>query len=357
MKSNRYIRQTQLREFGPLAQEKLQNASVLVVGLGGLGIPVLQYLNAMGIGRLGLVDNDIIDETNLHRQVLYNEAEIGQSKIEVCLARLKEQNSQTIIDVHETFLNRDNALGIIGNYDLVVDASDNFPTRYLINDACIIQNKPFVYGALHGFEGQVSVFNYKGGPTYRCLFPVMPAASELPSCDENGVLGVLPGIIGNLQALEVVKMIAGIGEVLSGRLLVYNGLNTTMHNIRFSKNPKHSNICILQESYQVPCSSDLEIDALKLQDLLQTDQPHLLIDVREPGEFMEDRLESAVNIPIGELEDRQIVFDNTDKVFLICQSGIRSMQGKYILQKRFPDVKFINVHGGLNRIRASEPLV
>ncbi len=251
MTSDRYIRQKQLREFGPLAQEKLQKASVLVVGLGGLGIPVLQYLNAMGIGRLGLVDNDSVDTTNLHRQVMYNESDLGKSKISVCLSRLRVQNSNTSLDIHETFLNRENALEIIADYDLIIDASDNFPTRYLINDACVIQNKPFVYGALHGFEGQVSVFNYNGGPTYRCLFPDMPGASEVPNCDENGILGVLPGIVGNFQALEAVKMITGIGEVLSGQLLLYNGLNSSIHKVRFPKNRSQSKINGLQQSYHV----------------------------------------------------------------------------------------------------------
>ncbi|MCE2612158.1 HesA/MoeB/ThiF family protein [Flavobacteriaceae bacterium D16] len=357
MITNRYIRQEQLLEFGPRAQKKLQNAAVLVVGLGGLGIPVLQYLNAMGIGRLGLVDNDTVDLTNLHRQVLYNEADVEESKLSLCLTKLRAQNSQTVLDVHETYLNRENALDIIANYNMVVDASDNFPTRYLINDACVMLDKPFVYGALHGFEGQVSVFNYKNGPTYRCLFPVMPGKSEVPSCDENGVLGVLPGIVGNFQALEAVKAITEIGEVLSGQLLLYNGLNASIHKMRFPVNPKERAINALKDSYSVPCCTpDLEIDALKLPELLKSERNYNLIDVRNPNEFAEDHLEASDNIPLEKL-NKEDLFLNADKVFLICQSGVRSLQARDILQKRFPEGTFINVGGGLNRIRASKLLV
>ena len=354
MKSKRYTRQEQLREFGTEAQAKLQQSSVLVVGLGGLGIPVLQYLNAMGTGRLGLVDNDTIDATNLHRQVLYTEEEVGQSKMAVCLTKLRAQNSETRLDVHETFLNRENALEIIADYDLVIDASDNFPTRYLINDACVILNKPFVYGALHGFEGQVSVFNFQGGPSYRCLFPVMPAASEVPNCDENGILGVLPGIVGNFQALEAVKMITGIGEVLSGQLLLYNGMNASIHKINFPKVPDQTEISKLQESYHVPCNTELEIDAMELKKVLRSGESYRLVDVRNPEEYLEDHLEGSDNIPLGQLNDTQLHFNDIDKVYLICQSGIRSMQGRHVLQQRFPEITFINIRGGLNRIRASK---
>jgi len=352
--ANRYIRQEQLLEFGPEAQEKLKNAAVLVVGLGGLGIPVLHYLNAMGIGRLGLVDDDTVDTSNLHRQVLYNEADVGQSKMALCLAKLRAQNSETQLDVHETYLNRENSLDIIGNYDLVIDASDNFPTRYLINDTCVILDKPFIYGALHGFEGQVSVFNLNGGATYRCLFPVMPGGSEVPNCDENGVLGVLPGIVGNFQALEAVKTITGIGEVLSGQLLLYNGLSASIHKIRFPRDPKQGKIVSLRDSYSVPCSiSDQEIDALKLPEAINSELNYALIDVRNPDEFYEDHLEGSDNIPLDKLNNERLHFD-ADKVFLICQSGARSLQGRDVLQKRFPEVTFINVRGGLNRIRAAK---
>lgn len=358
MKTKRYSRQEQLKEFGPLAQEKLGKAAVLVVGLGGLGIPVVQYLNAMGIGRLGLVDHDQVDLTNLHRQVLYDEKDVGHSKMERCLARLRAQNSNTVLEPFETYLNRENALEIIGQYDLVVDASDNFPTRYLINDACVILNRPFIYGALHGFEGQVSVFNYEGGPTYRCLFPQMPGPSEVPRCDENGVLGVLPGIIGNFQALEAVKLITGTGSVLSGQLLLYNGLNPTLHNIRFSLNPDNIKRQTLQESYAVPvCTTEAEIDALQLAKILKTTSDHRLVDVRSQAEFEQDHLDGAVNIPLEELNGESLSFNPKEQVYLICQSGSRSLQALYLLQKRFPDTDFVQVEGGLDRIRAAKHLV
>ncbi|CAG0909668.1 unnamed protein product, partial [Cyprideis torosa] len=205
MSPERYSRQTILKDFGSEAQQKLLVAKVLVVGAGGLGVPVLTYLNAMGVGTLGIVDADTISLTNLHRQVLYDEVEIGDSKAKVASMKLKAQNPATELIIHDCFLTVENALSIVGEYDLIVDATDNFPARYLINDACTILKKPFVYGALHGFEGQVSVFNFHGGPTYRCLFPKMPSANEVPDCNEHGVLGVIPGIIGNLQALEAVK--------------------------------------------------------------------------------------------------------------------------------------------------------
>jgi molybdopterin/thiamine biosynthesis adenylyltransferase len=206
MNPKRYIRQTILKGFGAEGQRKLANAKVLVVGAGGLGVPVLTYLNAMGVGTLGIVDADVVSISNLHRQVLFTEAMVGLLKVHAAAEQLQKQNPETKINAYPTFLDLSNALEIIGNYDLVVDATDNFPTRYLINDACVILNTPFVYGALHGFEGQVSVFNYENGPTYRCLFANMPMADAIPDCNENGVLGILPGIVGNLQALEVVKL-------------------------------------------------------------------------------------------------------------------------------------------------------
>ena len=212
MNQERYTRQTILKGFGPEGQQKLAEAKVLVVGAGGLGVPVLTYLNAMGVGKIGIVDNDVVSITNLHRQVLYAQSDVGQSKVMAALVKLKAQNPATNLVVYNSFLDTKNALEIVAEYDVVVDTSDNFPTRYLVNDACVILKKPFIYGALHGYEGQVSVFNYQGGPTYRCLFPKMPMENEVPNCNEHGVLGIIPGIIGNLQALETVKVITGIRE-------------------------------------------------------------------------------------------------------------------------------------------------
>ena len=355
MKENRYIKQEKLRDFGPEAQQRLKDASVLVVGLGGLGIPVLQYLNAMGVGRLGLVDQDIVDLSNLQRQVLYDEADVGSAKVAVCANKLRKQNTETIIDCHELYLSGKNALEVIASYDLVIDASDNFPTRYLINDACVILNKPFIYGALHGFEGQISVFNFQGGPTYRCLFPVIPGVTEVPSCDENGVLGVLPGIIGNFQALEAVKVITGKGTTLSGKLLLYSGLNAAIHKITFALKPENKRIKTLQESYQVPsCATEQEINAQELAALINSGNPCTVIDVRSDEEYRQGHLQGVLHIPLDELATERLKLEHGKVVYLICQSGVRSLQAKYMLQQQFPEITFFNVRGGLNTLKSSK---
>lgn len=350
MKASRYIRQTTLKEFGPAAQEKVSKASVLVVGAGGLGIPVLQYLNAMGIGTLGVVEQDIVELSNLQRQVLYSENDLGRAKLKVTLEKLKAQNSNTEIKGYDTFLVRDNALKIIKDYDLVIDASDNFPTRYLINDACVILKKPFVYGALHSFEGQLSVFNYKGGPTYRCFFPEMPSEAEIPDCNENGVLGVIPGIVGNLQALEAIKIITGIGEVLSGKLLLFNGLNHSFVKVNFSPNTENLTITNLKESYGVQeCSNSLSITVSELQQLLTTKNDLQIVDVRTEAEYDSHHLPGAINIPLEILSTRVGELNHKHPVYFICQSGRRSAIAQQQLQPIFSESLFYNVNGGLNQ--------
>ena len=342
----------QLHEFGAEGQQRLKEAAVLVVGLGGLGIPVIQYLNAMGVGRLGLVDQDRVEISNLHRQVLYDEADIGQPKVAACIQKLRAQNPETQLEGHYTFLSPENALEIMESYDIIVDASDNFPTRYLINDACVILGKPFVYGALHGFEGQVSVFNFDGGPTYRCIFPDMPGMSEIPNCDENGVLGILPGIIGNFQALEAIKVISGKGVPLSGKLLLYNGLNTSVHQIAFPLKPENLQISSLKGSYQVPsCPAEQEIDALALVEQLNSVTASKLIDVRTTSEYQLSPINKGINIPLARLEETPLGLEEGQKVYLICQSGVRSLQAKVLLEALYPGVDFINVRGGLDRLR------
>ena len=223
----RYDKQIALPEVGEAGQQKLAEAKVLVVGAGGLGCPALQYLVAAGIGTIGIVDGDVVNETNLHRQVLYTNSDVGKPKVEVAAERLYQLNPEVKINTYSDFLTAKNAMDIVANYDLIVDATDNFAARYRINDVCVKLDKPFVYGAIHRFEGQVSVFNYKGGPTYRCLFPEYPTENQIPNCNETGVLGVLPGIVGTHQATEVLKMILGIGEVLSGKLMTLNLLTNS----------------------------------------------------------------------------------------------------------------------------------
>ncbi|MER3376315.1 MAG: HesA/MoeB/ThiF family protein [Allomuricauda sp.] len=348
---SRYIRQTQLKDFGPEGQQKLSQSKVLIVGLGGLGLPVLQYLNAMGVGTLGLMDQDIIELHNLQRQVLYTEHDLGRQKLEVVHEKMNAQNSQTHFNLYDTFLTKDNALEIIKDYDLVVDATDNFPTRYLINDACVLLKKPFVYGALHGFEGHVSVFNYQGGPTYRCLYPNMPSAEEVPNCNENGVLGVIPGIIGTFQALEAIKVLTEIGEVLSGKLLLFDGLSQQSTKIGFKLNPKNLELKKLQDFYEpLDCDVVPAITAEDFQSLLESKTRITLIDVRTEEEFMDRNLKEAINIPLNSLEHASVHLDAAETVYVVCQSGKRSELAVKQLQNQYPNKQFFNILGGMNKI-------
>ncbi|MCM8569260.1 HesA/MoeB/ThiF family protein [Gramella jeungdoensis] len=348
MNKSRYIRQTRLPQFGKERQEKLSKARVLVIGAGGLGIPVLQYLNAMGLGTLGIVENDKIELTNLQRQVIYSEKDHGKSKLEVIVSKLKAQNSETKIIPFDTFFSTENAEEIAAGFDIIIDCSDNFATRYLVNDVCVIQEKPLVYGALHGFEGQVSVFNYNDGPTYRCLFPKMPQPHELPDCNTNGVLGVLPGIIGTFQALETVKLITGIGEVLSGKLLIYDGLSQNIRHIKFKKDTKNSAISELQATYEQFCDT-ASINASEFEKIRASENIQI-IDVRSPQEYSEFSLDNSVNIPLDKLERNIASVDKLKDIYLICQSGVRSGKAVEILKKhQFTKLK--NVEGGINSIK------
>ena len=350
MNSKRYDRHIILKDFGPEAQQKLSEARVLVVGAGGLGVPVLTYLNAMGVGTLGIVDNDTVSLSNLHRQVLYSESDVGSSKVEKAIEKLKAQNSETIFEAYHTFLTKQNALEIIKDFDLVVDATDNFPTRYLINDVCVLLKKPFVYGALHGFEGQVSVFNYEGGPTYRCLFPNMPKADEVPNCNEHGVLGIVPGIVGNLQALEAVKAITGLGEPLSGVLLLFNGLANSFQKIRFSLDPENLGITELRESYEFECAIPMQSVQVDGFERLLEKRNLQIIDVRTPKEYREFHLKDSTNIPLVDLETRRKEIDMHRPVYFICQSGIRSQKAIIQIRKYAPKADLINVSGGINQL-------
>jgi adenylyltransferase/sulfurtransferase len=270
---DRYARHIVLPGVGAQGQARLKQSSVLVVGAGGLGVPILQYLVAAGVGRIGIVEMDTVDRSNLQRQVLYQTGEIGQPKATTAKARLEQLNPHIQIEVYPLQLNAENALQTLGPYDLILDASDNFPTRYLVNDACVLLDKPLVYGAIHQFEGQVSVFNQRtatdasssnpaanisSGPCYRCLFPTPPAPGSVPSCSEAGVFGVLPGVVGSLMATEALKLILGLGQTLSGKLLIYDALYTEFRLIRFPKRPgcplcgEHPSIARLQD-YEVFC--------------------------------------------------------------------------------------------------------
>lgn len=353
MNQDRYIRQTTLKDFGAIGQKKLAKAKVLVIGAGGLGVPVLTYLNAMGVGKIGVMDRDVVSITNLHRQVLYAQADIGEPKVIAALGKLKAQNPDTEIVVYNTFLTTDNALEIIVDYDIVVDTSDNFPTRYLVNDACVILNKPFVYGALHGYEGQVSVFNYENGPTYRCLFPNMPKEDEVPNCNEHGVLGIIPGIIGNLQALEAVKVITGIGETLSGKLLIFDGLQQSYQKIKFNLLSDNLEIRKLQDFYEWndPCEIISTIEADEVEKLLAENAQ--IIDVRTAEEFNDYHLTNSIHIPLSDLEQSHDKINFEVPVYLLCQSGKRSEAALIQLRSKYPKGSLFSILGGLNQYLAS----
>ncbi len=352
MKNERYKRQTILKGFGVEGQKKLTKAKVLVVGAGGLGVPVLTYLNAMGVGAIGIVDNDIVSLSNLHRQVLYSESDIGKTKVTAAEEKLKAQNPNTEIVVFNAFLTTKNALEIIADYDIVVDASDNFPTRYLVNDACVILKKPFVYGALHGYEGQVSVFNYKDGPTYRCLYPNMPNENEVPNCNEHGVLGIIPGVIGNLQALEAIKVLTGIGEVLSGKLLIFDGLQQSYQKIKFKSKPDNLKIEKLQDFYKWNdlCEIVPTVEAKEIQKLLV--KKAQIIDVRTIEEFENYHLPNSVHIPLNELKVNTYKINFSHPVYLLCQTGKRSEIACKQLREEYPESLLYSILGGLNQYLA-----
>ncbi|WP_158858067.1 HesA/MoeB/ThiF family protein [Lunatibacter salilacus] len=347
---NRYIRQIQLPNFGREGQVKLRLAKVLVVGAGGLGVPVLQYLAGMGIGTLGIVDGDTVAVSNLHRQVIYDMEDVGTLKVAACRKKLSRQNPEIILQTYPFFLTTENALEVMSDYDVIVDATDNFAARYLINDACIILGKPFVYGALQYFEGQVSVFNYQGGPTYRCLFPTPPDAGQIPDCNQAGVLGIVPGIIGSYQALETVKIVAGLGKVLSGELLILDLLGHHNYRMKLKTNPENQLITRLADDYDSPiCETIASISPEELLTWYETRQDFLLIDVRESHEFAQGHLENAQSIPLSKLERIPMVDLRKQPVVIMCQMGSRSEKAIQLIQNKLPDATLLNLTGGINQ--------
>ncbi len=346
---NRYLRQIQVPEFGQEGQDKFKKAKVLVVGAGGLGIPVLQYLTSMGIGTIGLVDGDRVDLTNLHRQVLYAQPDIGKLKVEICKTKLTRQNPDLNLNVYPHFLEKNNALSIIEGYDLVVDATDNFATRYLINDACVLLGKPFVYGALQFFEGHVSVFNHKGGPTYRCLYPNPPGPGEVPDCNEAGVLGIVPGIIGSLQALEAIKVISGLGKPLSGQLLVIDLLTQSQYKIKLKPNPKYTRLSGLAEHYEVPSCEVSLPQKISVEEWMAWEREHVLIDVREAPEFKAGHLPNAISLPLSQIQGKLPELPKDRPWVLMCQMGGRSQKAIQYLKSLHPELELINLEGGYGR--------
>jgi sulfur-carrier protein adenylyltransferase/sulfurtransferase len=348
---NRYSRHLLIPEFGINGQLRLKNSKVLVIGCGGLGSPVLLYLAAAGIGTIGLIDNDLIDDSNLQRQVLFDTASIGKPKVEAATKRLQALNPYITLIPYEYYLDASNALAIFDSYDLIIDGSDNFQTRYLVNDACVLLGKPFVYGAIHRFEGQVAIFNYQNGSNYRDLFATPPPPELAPNCAEAGVLGVLPGIIGCLQANEAIKLLAQIGEPLTGRLFVIDALTLTSRTIRIPKSPDSPKITALID-YEVFCDVSsskkiVEISVQELQKLIKNKADFQLIDVREANEYELANLGGEL-MPLSELENFVSVIDRNKTVVVHCQSGVRSRKAIEYLIDNHGFTNLQNLTGGLS---------
>jgi adenylyltransferase/sulfurtransferase len=359
----RYSRHLILPEVGLAGQKRLKAASVLCIGTGGLGSPLLLYLAAAGIGRIGIVDFDIVDSSNLQRQVIHGTSWVGKPKIESAKNRIHEINPHCQVDLYNTRLSSENALEILEPYDVVVDGTDNFPTRYLVNDACVLLNKPNVYGSIFRFEGQATVFNYEGGPNYRDLYPEPPPPGMVPSCAEGGVLGILPGLIGVIQATETVKIILGNGETLSGRLLLYNSLNMTFRELKLRPNPERPVIEKLIDYQQFCGIPQAKAAAEKQQDGLQEmsvkelkeildsgGSDYVLIDVRNPHEYEIASIPQAVLVPLPEIEQgagvkkvKELV--NGHRLIAHCKMGGRSAKALGILKEA--GVEGINVKGGI----------
>ena len=345
-----------LPEVGPAGQERLKAASVVLVGAGGLGSPVALYLAAAGIGRLGIVDFDDVDESNLQRQVLYGESDLGRPKVEAARERLLDVNPLIEITPHGEKLGPDNVRSIFEAYDLVVDGSDNFSTRYLVNDACILLGKVNVYGSIFRFEGQVSVFGFDGGPCYRCLFPEAPPPGLVPSCAEGGVLGVLPGIVGALQASEVVKLVLGIGTPLVGRLLLVETLGAEFRELLLERNPEcpvcgdRPSITELVEEKE-PClaagdETRLEVEPRRVESWLEEGREIVLLDVRTPVEVGVCRLPGSIFIPLQELPSRLEELDPEQPTVVYCHHGIRSAQAVAFMRGRGFS-RTMNLTGGI----------
>jgi len=355
----RYGRHLIMPEVGLKGQKQLKAAKVLVVGTGGLGSPLCLYLAAAGIGSIGLVDFDVVDQSNLQRQVIFSVRDVGRPKLEAAKDRILELNPNVNVESHETRLTSENALEIIKDYDLVVDGTDNFPTRYLVNDACVLLGKVNVYGSIFRFEGQISVFDAKHGPCYRCLYPEPPPPGMVPSCAEGGVLGILPGVVGTLQAVETIKIILGKGESLVGRLLLFDALNMNFRELKLKKNPncpicgQHATIKSLID-YEAFCgldqtealSEENEITVKELKQLMDTGRVNL-IDVREPHEYDICRIKDSKLIPLSEVSNHVNEFNLTDEYVFHCHTGVRSARAVSILrQLGFKRVK--NLTGGID---------
>ena len=357
----RYSRHLIMPEVGMDGQLKLKAAKVALIGTGGLGAPLVLYLAAAGVGRIGLVDFDVVDYTNLQRQVIHGTKDVGKKKLDSAAETMLDINPFLQIDRYETALTSENALEILRPYDIVVDGTDNFPTRYLVNDACVLLGKPNVYGSIFRFEGQATVFAYEGGPCYRCLYPEPPPPGLVPSCAEGGVLGILPGTIGLIQATETVKLILGIGEPLKGRLLLYDALAMKFRELKLRKNPEcpvcgdhptihelidYQEFCGIPNQPHEPPPAEGDIEPSEVKAKIDRGDKFVLIDVREPHEYQICNIPFAKLIPLGDLPKRVNELNSADEIVAHCKSGMRSAKAvDFLKQAGFRKVR--NMKGGI----------
>ena len=355
----RYGRHIVIPEVGEAGQLRLKAGSALVVGAGGLGSPTLLYLAAAGLGRIGIVEFDRVDASNLQRQVLYGTSDVGRAKIDVARARLADVNPHVVVEPHAVRLDAKNVIDLVSRYDVVIDGTDNFAARYLVNDACVITRRPNVYGSVFRFEGQLSVFATKDGPCYRCLHPEPPPPGVIPGCSEAGVLGVLPGLVGMLQATEAIKLIAGLGESLIGRLLLVDALGPRFREIRLPRDPQCP-VCGENPSITEPIEYTLlcgdlpveaasEITAEELRRRLEAREPILLLDVREPGEHAVDAIEGSRLVPLGQLASRLGEIPRDRPIAAYCAAGMRSAKAAKMLRDK--GFQAVSLRGGIAAFR------
>ena len=362
----RYSRHLIMPEVGVEGQEKLKAGSVLCIGAGGLGSPAALYLAAAGVGRIGVVDFDVVDYSNLQRQIIHGTSDVGRSKLASAKDRLLELNPHITVDTYETALSSKNALDLFRPYDVILDGTDNFPTRYLTNDACVILGKPNAYGSIFRFEGQASVFATKDGPCYRCLYPVPPPPGLVPSCAEGGVLGVLPGVVGTIQATESIKLIMGIGEPLIGRFLIYDALRMKFRELKLKKDPEcpvcgtnptvtelidYEQFCgvtpaAAEVTVNASSNSETETDVQELKRRIDAREDFYLLDVREPNEFKIGRIPGSTLIPLGEVPQRVNEIPRDKEIVVHCKMGGRSAKAAaFLRQQGYKNVK--NLKGGI----------
>jgi len=357
--TQRYSRHLVLPEVGPEGQRRLKRSSVLVVGLGGLGVPAVVYLASAGVGRVGIADADLVEMSNLQRQFIFSKADLGRRKVDAAIEKLGLLNPEITVSPHPVRLDSTNAMEVIKEYDLVIDATDNLPSRYLINDACVLQSKPDVFASVLGFDGQASVFSTPNGPCYRCLYPEPPAADSVKSCEEAGVLNVIPGIMGSIQANQAIMFILGKGTPLIGRLLVFNGLDNSFSEIKLKKNSScavcgpnptitqlidYEQFCGLKRAEKL---AEFDITTMQLKASIDSGKRPVLLDVREPYEYSLCHLESSTLIPVEDLPARLGELNRDSEIVVYCHVGIRSTRAVRLLkQAGFANVR--NLQGGID---------